>query len=125
MDSLFSADGEITKLDRIRIEQEKNEQAYLNSKMKDELKIEECVDSLYRYIKKHNYIPKFSVLNNILSFRADKYFNSETELYIACTRKYEEIDKYILNEENFKDEYRKNTLEAIKNKKRYFITTDI
>src|SRR5574344_2168338 len=38
LDSLFSADGEITKLDRIRIEQEKNEQSYLDSKIKDELK---------------------------------------------------------------------------------------
>lgn len=125
LDSLFSADGEITKLDKIRIEQEKNTQSYLNSKLKDELKIEECVDCLYKYIKKHNYIPKFSVLNNILSFRADKYFNNETELYIACTRKYDDIDKYILNEETFNDEYRKNTLEAIKNKKRYFITTAV
>lgn len=116
LDKLFKKDGEITKRDKLRItESEKLQRDYKS----------EILNSVYGYVKENSYIPNFTVINNMLGFKANKFYPSEQALSKDLRAKFKDIGDFLFNEDDFNAEYQERTNNAIKNHKRFFITTAV
>lgn len=114
LDKLFAKDGEIYKLDKIR----KSEKVEKNHD-------KEILSAVYDYVKNNSYIPSFSVINNILGFKANKFYSSERALSQALKKVYPDVGSYLFNEDDFDINYQENTDKAIKKHKKFFITTAV
>lgn len=115
LDSLFKKDGEIAKRDKLRLENKKPERNYK----------QEILESIYNYIKTNNFIPAFSVMNNLLGFNVSKFYATEQDIVRDLKEHYPDIQQNLFNEDDFNTEYQKKTKDAIKNHKRFFITTAV
>lgn len=115
LDSLFSKNGAIKQLDRVRLEAEKPKRDF-------KAEIIECV---YEYAKTNHFVPNFSVINNLLDFKANKYYDTEKDIADDIKKQHPDIANYVLSEADFTSEYRKKTADAIKSHKKFFITTAV
>ena len=116
LDKLFKKDGEIAKRDKLRIaESEKEKRDYKS----------EILNSVYGYVKENSYIPNFTVINNMLGFKANKFYPSEQALSKDLRARFKDIGDFLFNEDDFNAEYQERTNNAIKNHKRFFITTAV
>lgn len=104
LDSLFKKNSGITEKD----DEKKN---YNNI-------LEEC----YEYIRANNILPTFMDLSNSY---AKKIFETEEKMLNALRDKYQDLSKYILNENSFDDDYNKNVIKRIKKYNKYVITTAV
>ena len=116
LDKLFKKDGEIAKRDKLRaIKATKENRDYKS----------EILNSVYNYAKSNSYIPNFSVVNNILGYKANKFYPSERALIKDLKDTFKDVSDFIFNEDDFNTEYQDRTNEAIKSHKKFFITTAV
>ena len=95
----------------------------LNKKSDEDYKLE-IINTFYAYVKENKSVPSFKVLNSQLGYKVQKYFQDEKDLYYA-TATVHDISEYLLNETSFTPEYTKQTLDMIKNHKRFLISTAV
>ena len=92
LDKLFKKDGEIAKRDKLRIaESEKEKRDYKS----------EILNSVYGYVKENSYIPNFTVINNMLGFKANKFYPSEQALSKDLRARFTDIGNFLFNEDDF------------------------
>lgn len=115
LDTLFKREGEIAKRDKLRAEQAEPQRDYKA----------EILEATYNYIKTNNYMPDFSVINNLLGFKANKFYDTELDIAKDIRAKYSDVKENLFNEEDFNKEYAKQVKDAIKTHKRFFITTAV
>ena len=115
LDTLFKRDGEIAKRDKLRLEKETPTRDFKS----------EILEATYNYVKANNYVPDFITLNNLLGFKANKYYDSELDIVKDLKANYSDIEEKLFNEDDFNKEYQKQTKDAIKSHKRFFITTAV
>ena len=115
LDTLFKRDGEIAKRDKLRAEQTEPQRNYKA----------EIIDAVYNYVKTNCYMPDFSVINNLLGFKANKFYDTELDIAKDLKAKYPDVSEKLFNEEDFNKEYAKQVKDAIKSHNRFFITTAV
>ena len=115
LDTLFKRDGEIAKRDKLRAEQAEPQRDYKA----------EIIDAVYNYVKTNCYMPDFSVINNLLGFKANKFYDTELDIAKDLKAKYPDVSEKLFNEEDFNKEYAKQVKDAIKSHNRFFITTAV
>ena len=117
LDSLFKKDSSICKNDP------KPSNSMELKKSDEDYKLE-IINAFYSYVKENKSVPSFKVLNSQLGYKAQKYFQDEKDLYYASTTVYD-VQDYLLNETMFCPEYTRETLDIIKNHKRFLVTTAV
>ena len=117
LDSLFKKDNSVCNSDP------KPEIVQENKKSDEDYKLE-IINTFYAYVKENKSVPSFKVLNSQLGYKVQKYFKDEKDLYYA-TATVHDISEYLLNETSFTPEYTRQTLDMIKNHKRFMVSTAV
>lgn len=84
----------------------------------------EIINAFYAYAQENKSVPSFKVLNSQLGYKVQKYFQDEKDLYYACATVHD-VQDYLLNESMFSPEYTRQTLDIIKQHKRFLISTAV
>lgn len=85
----------------------------------------EAINACFNFIQENKYLPRFSVLNNIVGFKINKYFDTEKDLFDECSKQYPEVQDFIFNENSFGYEYEEELKKQIKSHKTFFITSAV